>query len=180
MKAHVIAFENPTAKIYKKLPPSVEDLEEVLAILFTGPHHPNATTYKRTPFLVRKNVVVNALKWLKLNHVDYQDIEIDYKAMKSYPDNVPPVTVQYRNMESNQNTESMSLFDQEVEDGVDSGPCPFTVHGITGEAANTLSLEASKLVALEHLNTGGKVLAVRHGDAAINVYTKDNIYAQMF
>ncbi|TFK62684.1 hypothetical protein BDN72DRAFT_776817, partial [Pluteus cervinus] len=180
MKAHVIAFENPTARIYKKLPPSVEDLEEVLAILFTGPHHPNATTYKRTPFLVRKNVVVNALKWLKLNHVDYQDIEIDYKAMKSYPDDVPPVTVQYRNMESNQNTESMSVFDQEVEDGVDSGPCPFTVHGITGEAANTLSLEASKLVALEHLNTGGKVLAVRHGDAAINVYTKDNIYAQMF
>ena len=37
MASHVIAFESPVPKLYQSLPPPVEDLDEVLAILFTGP-----------------------------------------------------------------------------------------------------------------------------------------------
>ncbi len=36
MKANVIAFENLTPKIYDILPPPIEDIQEVMAILFTG------------------------------------------------------------------------------------------------------------------------------------------------
>lgn len=35
-----IAFESPVAKVYNTLPPPVEDLDEVLAVLFTGPCQP--------------------------------------------------------------------------------------------------------------------------------------------
>jgi len=40
MKANVITFENPMSKIYNRLPPPLEVLDEVLAFIFTGPCRP--------------------------------------------------------------------------------------------------------------------------------------------
>ena len=53
MMLHVIIFESPVAKVYHWLPPPVEDLEEVIAILFTGPCLPTDKDYQCTPLLVR-------------------------------------------------------------------------------------------------------------------------------
>ncbi|TFK62988.1 hypothetical protein BDN72DRAFT_725713, partial [Pluteus cervinus] len=131
MRGHVIAFESPIPKIYNKLPPPVEDLDEVLAILFTGPELPTTADFQRTPLLIRRKVVKKALEWLKLNHKDYHDLTIDYKILQDYPENMPPVSVQYKKMNSNTSTESMSVFEQESEEGVEDGPCPFAVHGLT-------------------------------------------------
>jgi len=33
----------------------------------------------------------------------------------------------------NKDPEAVSAFDNEIEEGVDSGPCPFIVNGVTGE-----------------------------------------------
>jgi len=70
MKANIIAFESPIPKVYKTLPPPREDLDDVLAIVFTGPTKPTLDDFNRTPFLVRRNHVAKALEWLKLNHAD--------------------------------------------------------------------------------------------------------------
>ena len=40
MTAHVIAFESPLPKVYHILPPPVKDMDNVLAILSTGPLKP--------------------------------------------------------------------------------------------------------------------------------------------
>ena len=77
LMSHVVAFELPVHKIYTKLPPPREDMDDVLAILFTGPVRPMKEHYLRTPLLVRHKAIVKALEWLKLNHQDYQDLEID-------------------------------------------------------------------------------------------------------
>jgi hypothetical protein len=74
MKANAIAFLAPIPKIYNMLPPPREDIQEVLAIMFTGPCKPTADDFKRTPFLVRQNHVKRALVWLLLNHADYADV----------------------------------------------------------------------------------------------------------
>jgi hypothetical protein len=78
MKANIVAFESPIPKIYNILPPPREELDEVLAILFTDPAKPTEKDFARTPFLVRRNAVINALEWLRLNHSDYSDIEISH------------------------------------------------------------------------------------------------------
>ena len=52
MKANIIAFESPMSKIYNILPPPGDDMDDVLAILFTGPCKPTSNNLKRTPFLV--------------------------------------------------------------------------------------------------------------------------------
>lgn len=53
MIANAIAFAQPVHKVYDILPPHRDDLDEVLAVLFTGPCRPNESDFKRTPLLVR-------------------------------------------------------------------------------------------------------------------------------
>ena len=65
MKANVIAFQSPIPKVYNILPPPCADMNEVLAILFTGPCKPTESDLSHTPFLVRCNHVTKALEWLR-------------------------------------------------------------------------------------------------------------------
>ena len=74
MTSHVVAFQAPTPKLYHALPPPVEDISEVLAILFTGPTRPTSKDFERTPLLIRRNAVAKALEWLKLFNL----VEIEY------------------------------------------------------------------------------------------------------
>jgi hypothetical protein len=86
---------------------------------------------ERTLLLVRRNKISNALEWLRLNHADYHDLDIAYDNLALYLDSGPPVVVTYRSAVANKNPESASAFDNETEEGVNSGPCPFMVNGIT-------------------------------------------------
>ena len=180
MKANIVAFESPIQKIYNILPPPREDLDDVLAILFTGPCKPTAEDFARTPFLVRRNVVIAALEWLRLNHSDYADIQISHKNVMQYEEGMPPVSVEYRERVSNKVAEGSSVFDQEEEDGTVEGDCAFTVHGLTGENVNTMTPTALKAIALRHLNSGGKMLAVGHSDKLQSMWNNPQLYPQMF
>ena len=180
MTSHVVAFESPIPKVYTALPPPIEDLDEVLAILFTGPCKPTEKDFARTPLLVRRNHVARALEWLKLNHCDYQDLEISYDNLAKYPEDGPPVSVEYRHAMTNKVPEGTSVFDNECEDGTEEGECPFVVHGLTGEHLDTKSVNSLKGIALEHLNKGGKVLAIGHGSNPESIYKNPGLYPQIF
>ncbi|KAJ7814254.1 hypothetical protein B0H14DRAFT_3090128 [Mycena olivaceomarginata] len=60
-------FVNPTVKVYNVLPPTRDELSEVLAFVL-GPTKPTEEEFRRTPMLVRRQRDQNALDWLKLNH----------------------------------------------------------------------------------------------------------------
>ncbi len=155
MKANIIAFESPIPKVYKTLPPPCEDLDDVLAIVFTGPTKPTLDDFNRTLFLVRCNHVAQVLEWLKLNHAD---IEISQKNLDKYIEDMPPVSIEYRSACTNKNPEGTSVFDMDNEDGVEEGDCVFTVHGLTGETLDTMTPNAIKAMALRHMNNNGKCL----------------------
>jgi hypothetical protein len=181
MKANVIAFENPTPKIYQRLPPPIADLDEVLAFIYTGPCRPSLEDMERTPLLVRRNKISEALEWLVLNHVDYHNMDIAYDNLESYPDNGPPVMVTYRKAFSNKNPEAVSAFDNEKEEGVDNGPCPFVVNGITGERLSTMGPKALAAKAAKHLKEdNGKVLAIGHAEKPESIYDNPQLYPMMF
>jgi hypothetical protein len=73
-------------KIYNILHPPVEDMDEVLTFIYTGPCKPMETDFNQTPLLVSQLKVSKALHWLKLNHVDYYDCEISERNLASYPE----------------------------------------------------------------------------------------------
>ena len=76
--------------------------------------------------------------------------------------------------------EGTSVFDKEIEDGTEEGECSFSVHGLTGEAIDTMTTNAIKAIALRHLNNGGKMLAVNHSDKFESMWNNPQLYPQMF
>ncbi|KIM77361.1 hypothetical protein PILCRDRAFT_12005, partial [Piloderma croceum F 1598] len=144
MKYNAIMFENPTPKIYQRLPPPVEDLDEDTA-----------------PRLKAEDVVYNNLE--------------------AYPENGPPVVITYRSAEGNKVPEATSAFDNEDEDGVEDGPCPFVVNGVMGEQLESMTLEAMIAKAAKHLREDdGGVLAVGHDDRPQSTYHNPQLYPMMF
>ena len=180
MKAHAIAYQQPMPKIYDILPPPKSDIEEVMAIMFTGPCKPTPCDFKRTPFLVRRNHVKRALDWLILNHADYKDIIISTDNLNEYPEDMPPVSIEYKEMSYNKIPESTSVHDMDNEDGTEEGDCPFTVHGLTGEHLNIMTTNAVKAKALQHLNSQGKFLAISHNEQPESIWHNPQLYPQMF
>jgi hypothetical protein len=53
MTANAISFANPTPIVYDVLPPPSEELDEVLAFIYTGSCKPTPKDFERTPLLVR-------------------------------------------------------------------------------------------------------------------------------
>jgi hypothetical protein len=46
MRANAISFSNPMPKIYNVLPPPIEDMDEVLAFIYTGPCKPTKADFQ--------------------------------------------------------------------------------------------------------------------------------------
>jgi hypothetical protein len=179
MVSHVIAFETPVAKVYDVLPPPPEELDEVLAILFTGPCKPTEDDFKKTKMmLVSHNRVFKALTWLKLNHPAYEDLQISMENLRKYPENLPPVSVEFKQTlgESNISPEGANKYENEMEIGTESGELPFVMHGITGDSLKNLKVEVQRAKALEHLQKGGKFLAVGHSEKSASIYDNPNLY----
>lgn len=57
MRANAVTFANPMVKIYDILPPPIEELDDVLAFIYTGPCKPTPEQLECTPMLVRRNQV---------------------------------------------------------------------------------------------------------------------------
>ena len=183
MIANCIMFSTPTVEVYNVLPPSSTELNEVLAFVFLGSAKPTPEEYKRTPMLVRRKNVLAALEWLKVNHADYADLQISKENLASYPEEGPPVVVDYRPMapeESNRIATAMSKHDGDEEIGTEDGPCPFTVQGMTSEEYAKMSMKSLKIKAMQHLEQGGRLLGIGHSEEPQSMYDNPQIYPQMF
>jgi len=133
--ANAIMFTNPTVKVYKMLPPSRQELSEVLVVVFVGPANPIQEEFKRTPMFVQRNKVAEALKWLKLNHSDYASLKISKENLNTYEEEGIPVVIDYKRSNINDGNKipsAMSKYNMKEEKGTEDGLCPFTVHGLTG------------------------------------------------
>jgi hypothetical protein len=106
-------------------------------------------------YIMSYHLLSKALHWLKLNHIDYYHCLISERNLASYPNEGCPVVVDYYTLSSNKDFESTSIHDMEEEDGMTEGPCPFIVHGITGEELLTKTIKTIKAIALaiEHAET---------------------------
>jgi hypothetical protein len=180
MTANAITFANPMPKVYRELPPPLEELDEVLAFIYTGPCRPTADDFKRTPLLVRRQKVGIALEWLKLNHIGYKDLNVSYKNLADYPEDGPPVVVDYQCSSGEQDPESTAIHDNKCEVGTSSGECPFVVHGLTGAELETKTLKALIAVAMDHMAKNRMVLAIGHEKTPQSIYNNPMLYPQMF
>jgi hypothetical protein len=179
MRANVISFQNPIPKVCDVLPPPIEELDQVLACIFTGPCQPTKQDVERMPLLVQRTKVGKALQWLKLNHTDYQYVEISDANLDKYPLNGTPVVIDYHQSILNRDKEAMSIHDNEDEEGVEAGDCPFVVHSLTREEFSQMTIESIKARALEHLMKDGKIMFVGHAPQPESIYKNPQLFPSM-
>lgn len=184
MKANAICHAVPIPKVYQALPPARAELQEVLAFIYIGPNVPTNEDFKRTPMLVRKTRVLAALKWLKLNHTDYYDIDISYKNLAEYTDDEPPVVVEFTaNHGTNKEVESAAINDNSEDHGTNNGPCPFTVNTLTeDQLINMMHKNPGKVkaIAVKHFKANKKILGIGHSGDIQSLYNNPQLYSQMF
>jgi hypothetical protein len=90
-------------------------MDDVLAFIYTG---------------LRKNKVRVGLDWLKLNYISYYDLEISQRNLDEYSENMPPGEGEYLVSVTNKDPEATAVYDNEEEEGTETGKCPFVVHGL--------------------------------------------------
>jgi len=66
IKANAIFFANPTPKIYNILPPPLEEMDNILAFIYTGPYKPTKSDFERILLLVKHKKVAAALRIVKI------------------------------------------------------------------------------------------------------------------
>ena len=166
------------------MPPPKEERDDVLAFIYLGPNVPTEKDYKRTSMLVRRNKVALALEWLKLNHTDYADLEICYDNLNAYPEDEPPIIVNFtKTTGSNQDSESTAVNNLEEDEGTEEGDCPFIVHRLTGKTLEHLGkIRPYEITAhaVEHFRSGGKVLGIGQHKEPESLYNNLQLYPQMF
>ncbi|KAI0367204.1 hypothetical protein BV20DRAFT_1045728 [Pilatotrama ljubarskyi] len=180
LAANVVVFGQPVDRVYNILPPPRGDMEECLAILFVGSARPSNEDVRRTPFFVRHRKVMDALKWLKLNHRLYFDVEISTANLESYPEDAPPVGVVFRPTQSGSDAQSLPVYETTSDRFVSSGDAPFIVHGLSVPDLARMTYDAKVALAIRHFDGGNPALAYGHTPQPESIYHNSNLYPGMF
>ncbi|KAJ7221803.1 hypothetical protein C8J57DRAFT_1440318 [Mycena rebaudengoi] len=136
LSADAIMFTNPTVQVYNILPPSSDEISEVLAFA--------------------------ALDWLKLNHCDYADLLISKENMEALPEYGMPFGVDWKPTtgdESSLSPEQRSVDDGGVEtEGTSSGKYEYGSATIRTLKAKTLDHLANNGQTLGFENQEAKLI----------------------
>ena len=89
------------------------------------------------------------------------------------------MTIDYRSSIINKHKEETSVFDMEEEEGVQDGECSFVVHGITGENYSTLSKDATKALALQHLINDKHIAFIGHDTKPESMFNNSQLFPSM-
>ncbi|KAJ7441883.1 hypothetical protein FB451DRAFT_1057968 [Mycena latifolia] len=184
MSANAIMFSQPVVKVYNKLPPSRDEMHQILAFIYTGSEQPTPEYFDRTPLLVRRSKVLAALEWLKLNHEGYADLEISMENLDMYSERDILVTVDFRctSAESDHSVPNAAraVNDDNEEFGTETGECTFAVHGLTGEEYAKATMSSLKAVALDHVTRKGCMLGIGRSEHPVSMYDNVEAYPGMF
>ncbi|KAJ3487728.1 hypothetical protein NLI96_g3330 [Meripilus lineatus] len=180
LSGNAVVYSQPVDKFYDVLPPTKDELEQCLVVVFIGKQHPTLQDYRRTPLLIRKHLVIRALNWLKLNHRGYADVRIEPRNLDTYPADAPPVEVRYIRKEGRENPENVAVFDTETERGTQEGMCTFAVHGLSGAELVTMTREERILHALQHIDDEGHFISYGRSVEPQSMYHNPGLYPGLF
>ena len=84
IKGHIVFLPQDTTRLIDLLPMSPASLSDIVKVVWTGRSKPDKSRL-RSRFMVRKNKVYNALKWLFNNHEDYRNnVTIDEERINGW------------------------------------------------------------------------------------------------
>ena len=92
LKGNCITFLQNLPNIITSLPLKLDDLCDILKVIFIGFHPPERVNLKKIE-TVRKKKVVEALDWLKKYNILYQNIESNLQNIAALPEDDVPESI---------------------------------------------------------------------------------------
>ncbi|OJT04379.1 hypothetical protein TRAPUB_4922, partial [Trametes pubescens] len=145
-------------------------------ILFVGSAKPTDEDVRRTPFLVRRDKVLAALNWLKLNNPLYASVGISHENLQDYPEDAPPVGIVFRPRASGSAPESLAVYESVTDRETAEGDAPFIVHGLDGGDLARMSYDAKVAIAIRHFDDGHAALAYGHDPVPETIYHNSTLF----
>ena len=180
MRSNVITFPQPVPSFAKELPPPRRDFGMCLAILFVGSCRPSPDDLKRTPFLVRRSAVWDALLWLCANHSAYRNVVLRRANLLEYGDNGLPVSAVHHPVETTDDVAAAECLPVHHRQDSDDDTCSFAVHSLTADQLELLPRASRIAKAIEHIRAGGKVLAYGHDEQPESIFKNPKLLPGMF
>ncbi len=178
----------------KSLPHDVDDLPEVVKVVYIG-NSPPSKKQLQNVLNVRRKKVLDALQWLKRHHKQYSSIPIDDDKMKKIPQDDIPSTVWETLHHSNEinieqsshqgyNSETIdNVLEGCLSEDIIDGEVVMESTGVIDINANSVTSDEQTSAAARHLienakrnNIKEKVTLVPHGDVPICEYNNPDMW----
>ena len=184
VKGHIIIFPQHPEWLPDVMPPAMDDIISPICMLFCGSTIPTLQWLKEKacPLVVRREVVLAALRWLSVHNPLYHDITIDMDRISMLPDND---VLNYHIEQVETSVAAHTLVSRY--DGLDSHPTEpppdasvqFESVLITDIDANAPSYQL-KTAALRHAKRGGSFIQIPHDPNPVNEFFNPVMFPMLY
>jgi hypothetical protein len=92
LQGHVILIPQDTTRLLDLLPISPTTLKDIIRVIWSGSDHPRPHELKHV-FIIRKQRVYDALRWLIKHHSDYRNIKINHEELSTWESEFEPISL---------------------------------------------------------------------------------------
>jgi len=175
MKGHIIVFPQHPENLPDVMPAPISDIISPICILFCGSSVPTPQWLKEKarPLVMRREVILNALQWLRAHNPLYQNVVIDMSRISMLPEND---VLDYHIEQVEASTATRTLVSRyNSSGGCPTGPPPpdasvqFESVLITDVDANAPSHQL-KAAALRYAKRGGSFVQIPRDPNPVNEF----------
>ena len=186
LKGHTIVYPQQPQALARILPPSVPEVCTPICVIFVGSQKPTNQWLKTQakPLIVRRERVRTALEWLKAHNPLYTDIEIDYSALQTFPeDDLLPYHIEHLQPAHPETQEILTARYEHPLGDVQQGEHEGTVFEnvvVTDVDGNTSSNQL-RAAAMRHIKEkGGGYIEVPHDSKPVNEFFNPMLFPMIY
>ncbi|KAL1664947.1 hypothetical protein GGF50DRAFT_126842 [Schizophyllum commune] len=172
MKGHIIIYPQRPSDIAKLLPPSLDDIQAAICVLFIGSNPPSPDWLRQhaKPLTARPAKVRAALRWLKANNRLYKDIVINEAVLQEMDDLEHVLDVPIQCIPPSDSMDAHTARYDSSEDNV-------VITDVDGNASPT-DLRAA---ALRHVKQrGGGYVSVPHDPEPVDEFSSPDLFPMIY
>jgi hypothetical protein len=188
IKGHVIVFPQHPETVSNVMPAPLSDIVTPICVVFCGSNKPSLQWLKEKarPLVVRREIVLRALRWLQAHNHLYKDVFIDETRIALLPEEgVLDYNVEHIPLSAASRV-LVSRYDAAESDGIGDTLLPPPHDNVQFESVIITDVNAHapahqlKAAALRHAKRGGSFIQVPHDPNPVNEFFNPSMFPMLY